>query len=246
MKKYFFLAGLPRCGNTLFSSILNQNPNIKVTANSLLPEIFLALKPLYQSLIFKNFPDYKSLDNVIHNIFNNYYQDWKVKYIIDRSYCGTPCNLEFLKALNFDLKFIILVRPILEILASFIKIEKPLNIEKRCDELMADDGMVGKALISYHALKNENCLIIHYNQLTKEPIETIKKVYQFLNIPLWGHRFVNLDQLNINGISYNDKVLSSSLHSIKIDTVEKIYYKIEQYLPINIIKKYGSDYFKSH
>ena len=45
MKKYFFLAGLPRCGNTLFSSILNQNPNIKVTANSLLPEIFLALKP---------------------------------------------------------------------------------------------------------------------------------------------------------------------------------------------------------
>lgn len=246
MKKYFFLAGLPRCGNTLLASILNQNPNIQVTANSLLPEIFLALKPLYQSLIFKNFPDSKSLDNVIHNIFNNYYQDWKAPYIIDRSYWGTPCNLEFLKALNFDLKFIILVRPVLEILASFIKIEKPRNIEKRCDELMADEGMVGKAILSYKALKKENCLIIHYNQLTEEYKDTVKKVYQFLNIPLWGHRFVDLDQLNINGISYNDPVLSAPLHFIKVDKIKKISYKVEEYLPVNIIKKYESDYFKSH
>ena len=246
MKKYFFLAGLPRCGNTLFSSILNQNPNIKVTANSLLPEIFLALKPLYQSLIFKNFPDYKSLDNVIHNIFNNYYQDWKVKYIIDRSYWGTPCNLEFLKALNFDLKFIILVRPILEILASFIKIEKPLNIEKRCDELMAADGMVGKAILSYQALKKEDCLIIPYNQLTEKPVDTIKKVYQFLKLPLWIHHFSDLDQFNIEGMCYNDQVLSAPLHFIKVDKIKKISYKVEEYLPVNIIKKYESDYFKSH
>lgn len=246
MKKYFFLAGLPRCGNTLFASILNQNPNISVTANSLLPEIFLALKSLYQSLIFRNFPDHKSLDNIIKNIFDNYYKDWKTQYIIDRSYWGTPCNLEFLKALNFDLKFIILVRPVLEILASFIKIEKPVNIEKRCDELMKDDGMIGKAVLSYKALKKEDCLIIHYNRLTEEYKDTIKKVYQFLKLPLWKHRFHDLDQFNINGIYYNDNVLSSPLHSIKVDKVKKIDYKVEKYLPINIIKKYESDYFKSH
>jgi hypothetical protein len=245
-KKYFFLAGLPRCGNTLFASILNQNPNIQVTANSLLPEIFLALKPLYQSLLFKNFPDYKSLDNIIHNIFDNYYKDWKAKYIIDRSYWGTPCNLEFLKALNFDLKFIILVRPVLEILASFIKIEKPLNVEKRCDELMAADGMVGKAILSYQALKKEDCLIIPYNQLTEKPVDTIKKVYQFLKLPLWSHHFSDLDQFNIEGMCYNDQVLSAPLHFIKVDKIKKISYKVEEYLPVNIIKKYESDYFKSH
>jgi sulfotransferase len=245
-KKYFFLAGLPRCGNTLFASILNQNPNIQVTANSLLPEIFLALKPLYQSLLFKNFPDYKSLDNIIHNIFDNYYKDWNAKYIIDRSYWGTPCNLEFLKALNFDLKFIILVRPVLEILASFIKIEKPLNVEKRCDELMAADGMVGKAILSYQALKKEDCLIIPYNQLTEKPVDTIKKVYQFLKLPLWEHRFSDLDPFNIQGIYYNDQVLSAPLHFIKVDKIKKISYKVEEYLPVNIIKKYESDYFKSH
>ena len=246
MKKYFFLAGLPRCGNTLFASILNQNPTIQVTANSLLPEIFLALKPLYQNLIFKNFPDFKSLDNVIHNIFNNYYKGWKAQYIIDRSYWGTPSNLEFLKALNFDLKFIILVRPVLEILASFIKIEKPRNIEKRCDKLMANDGMVGKALLSYEALKKEDCLIIHYNQLAEKPADTIKKVYQFLKLPLWEHRFIDIDPFNIQGLYYNDKVLSSPLHSIKVDKIKKIDYKVKEYLPANIIKKYESDYFKPY
>ena len=35
MKKYFFLNGMPRAGNTLLASILNQNPDIKTTANSL-------------------------------------------------------------------------------------------------------------------------------------------------------------------------------------------------------------------
>ena len=38
MKKYFFLAGLPRSGNTLLSTILNQNPDLKVSSNSFLTE----------------------------------------------------------------------------------------------------------------------------------------------------------------------------------------------------------------
>ena len=39
MKNIFFLSGLPRAGNTLLSSILNQNKNIACTANSILPNI---------------------------------------------------------------------------------------------------------------------------------------------------------------------------------------------------------------
>ena len=33
-KKYYFLAGLPRAGNTVLSSILNQNSRVQVSANS--------------------------------------------------------------------------------------------------------------------------------------------------------------------------------------------------------------------
>ena len=35
MKEIFFLNGLPRAGNTLFASIMNQNPKVAVSANSI-------------------------------------------------------------------------------------------------------------------------------------------------------------------------------------------------------------------
>ena len=43
IKKIFFLVGLPRAGNTLLGSILNQNPDIAVTANSITPDILYVL-----------------------------------------------------------------------------------------------------------------------------------------------------------------------------------------------------------
>ena len=71
------------------------------------------------------------------------------------------------------------------------------------------------------------CLIIHYNQLAEKPADTIKKVYQFLKLPLWEHRFIDLDPFNIQGLYYNDKVLSSPLHSIKVDKIKKIDYSFD-------------------
>jgi len=43
MKEYYFLCSLPRAGNTLLGSILNQSKDIKLTANSILPEIIYQL-----------------------------------------------------------------------------------------------------------------------------------------------------------------------------------------------------------
>ena len=43
-RKLFFLVALPRSGNTLFASIMNQNPDIACTGNSVTLEI---IKNLY-------------------------------------------------------------------------------------------------------------------------------------------------------------------------------------------------------
>ena len=43
-RKLFFLVALPRSGNTLFASIMNQNKEIAATANSVTLEI---MKDLY-------------------------------------------------------------------------------------------------------------------------------------------------------------------------------------------------------
>ena len=58
MKRFYYLCGLPRSGNTLLATILNQNKNIAVTPNSVLTEIY---KYLYfiktNNMSFLNFPD---------------------------------------------------------------------------------------------------------------------------------------------------------------------------------------------
>ena len=41
--KFFFLIALPRSGNTLFASIMNQNPEIVCTGNSITLEIMKEL-----------------------------------------------------------------------------------------------------------------------------------------------------------------------------------------------------------
>jgi hypothetical protein len=69
-KKIFFLLALPRSGNTLFGSIMNQNPDIGCTANSITLEIMKDLFLLKQTDVFKNYPDEKSLDNVMNSVYD--------------------------------------------------------------------------------------------------------------------------------------------------------------------------------
>ena len=97
-KKIFFLLALPRSGNTLFGSIMNQNPDIAVTANSITLEIMKDVFLLKETDVFQNYPDHKSLNNVLSSVYNTYYKDWNYKYIIDRGPVMTPGNLMLMNA----------------------------------------------------------------------------------------------------------------------------------------------------
>jgi hypothetical protein len=245
MKEIFFLSGMPRAGNTLLSSLINQNKEITVTANSIVCEALYMLSTLKENLVFKNFPDHQSLDNVFNNVFNNYYKDWISKYIIDRGPWGTPGNLELLKKIIKKPKFIILYRPILEILASFIKIEKPINIEEQCNIYMDIDkgrnGIIDRYLWSIeNILKNkEDHIIIHYKDLVNNSEKEIEKIYEFLNIPFKKIQLENFNQFYANNLTYNDSVLKSELHKIRTDKVEQIQFNVEEILPKHVIKKYS-------
>lgn len=242
MKAYYFLAGLPRSGNTLLGSLINQNTEISLTANTILTDVIYQIDLLKDTEIYNNFLDEKSLNNIIKNVFNNYYKDWKAKYIIDRGLWGTPYNLEWLKSIIKKPKFIILYRPVLECLTSFIKIEKPINIETRCQELMKDDGMIGKSLWSIKNLikKKEDYLIINYSELVSNPLKQINKIYSYLNIDSFEHKLKNFNSFSVNGIKYNDNVLNAPLHTIRTDKIKLNKYNIEDYLPKNIIKQYSN------
>ena len=259
MKKFFCLHGLPRAGNTLLGSIINQNPKVAVTANSIIADMLGELYTLQNTDIFKNFPDHKSFDNVTKSLIQTYYKDWPQEYIIDRAPWGIPVNLKFLKEVQEDIKIIVLVRDVEEILASFIKWsqKEPTSfvnqyaaktIEEKCDMLMDKDGVIVKELIGIkHLLDHqpkEMYHIVEYNDLCDNPEQVIKDIYKFLNIPLWGHRFVNLDQFEVNGMKYDDNIVGQNLHTIETNSINSNNYNefkenVNDILPKSIIEKYN-------
>jgi hypothetical protein len=242
MKNIFFLCSLPRAGNTLFGSLLNQNKKINVTANTILCDLLYNIFILKQNLLFKNFPDHKSLDNVFKNVFNNYYQNWESDTIIDRGTWGTPDNLFLLKKIIEKPKFIILYRPVIEVLSSFVKIYKPKNIEDYCDNIMdKQNGMVGKSLWSIKNIikTKENYILLNYNNLVEKPEEKIKEIYKYLNISYEGLKTKNLDQFSLNGVVYNDQEINCpDLHKIKTNEISLPRYDIRDILTKEIINKY--------
>ena len=96
--------GAPRSGNTVISSVLNQNSKICLTAQSPLCSTLYELERLKSrgdvGNIIGNFPDYKSYNNIIKNLFDNYYSDWEQEIIFDRCPWGNPSHLKLLKKLN--------------------------------------------------------------------------------------------------------------------------------------------------
>ena len=212
MKEVYFLSSLPRAGNTLLGSIINQSKSVKLTANTILSDVLYQLQLIKDTKTYKNFPDKKSLDNIIKNVFNNYYKEWNADNIITRSVWGTPTNLEILKSIIAKPKFIILYRPVLECLASFIKIEKPIDIQTRCYNLMSHKGIIGKSLWS---------------------IKNIIKEKENYNLS-------NLKQFSTNNVSYDDSVNNGPLHTIRTKEIKLNKYSIEDYLPINVIKQYSN------
>ena len=132
-KQFFFLSGFMRCGNNLLTSIINQNPEVCITPNSIVPEMLYQMYKLQDSYLFKEQKDQKSFDSSLKNIMTGYYSNWKQKYIIERGPWGTPFNYEALKELGMlPSKFIFLVRPTKEILASFVRAVKPGDVISFC------------------------------------------------------------------------------------------------------------------
>tara|TARA_R100000742_G_C4265484_1_gene83514 strand:+ start:323 stop:1081 length:759 start_codon:yes stop_codon:yes gene_type:complete len=246
---------MPRSGNTLFASIMNQNPKVACTANSITLEIMKDLFLLKQTDVFKNYQDHQSLDNVLSSVYYNYYKDWSQDVIIDRGPAMTEGNFMLLKKhLGQPVKCIVLWRDLLDVLASFIKWfeNEPTayphkygkkNIEEKLFMLMSDKGSIAKELRSIQAAmkpeNQKNCFFIRYEDLVTQPEPTIKGIYEFLEMDYYSHRYHSLDQFNLNGLGYDDTDLGKNLHTIKTKELKLEENPYKKMIPQSIIDEYG-------
>ena len=230
---------------------MNQNPEIAVTANSITLEIMKELFLLKKIDTFQNFPDEQSLDNVMDEVYNLYYKNWNYKTIIDRGPVCTPGNLKVMqKHFKKPIRCIVLVRDLLDVLASYIKwfeteptsfINQFKTLDEKLSYIMKKDGAIVKELMSIQYLLQhpEMSVVIKYNDLVENPEKELRKVYTFLNLPYYQHYFTNLNQLTVNGIQYNDGIVGKNMHTIRTEKIMKVENEYKKLIPERFIKNYG-------
>ena len=236
----------------MFASIINQNPELIVTANSITLEIMKDLYLLKHTDVFQNFPDHKSLDNIIDIVYDIYYKDWPQSIIIDRGPVMTPGNFALMqKHFKRPFKCIVLLRDLMDVLASYMKwyTENPdafpnrfglKNDEEKLFKIMNKEGVVAKDL---EAIKNSFnypniCHYIKYDDLVSQPEKEIKKIYNFIEEPYFNHKFNNLQQVEVNGMKYDDTIVGKNMHNIR-SVVKKEYNPYIEKIPERIKQKYG-------
>ena len=234
---------------------MNQNPEIACTANSVTLEIIKNLYLIKATETFQNFPDHKSLDNVLDNVYNLYYKDWPQRIIIDRGpvmLSGNPGNFELIKKhFKYEFKCIVLLRDLMDVFASYIQwyTENPnsfvnkygKNDEEKLLFLMKEEGAIIKQIKSIQNSYNypDICYHVRYDDIVINPEQEFKKIYKFLDEPYFEHYFDNLDQVKVNNLSYDDRIVGDNMHKLFDGPVRKVYNPYIEKIPKSIRERYG-------
>lgn len=223
-KKYYFMAGLPRSGSTLLSSILNQNPNLYSGPSSpVLSTMFVIENHLLQDELYHGYPKPDQMNGMIGDVINHFYSDVEQPIVIDKNrawVARVPYIEQYIKQ---PAKIICPVRDIEEILTSMItmirrnpykegnprinfideqlvKLNIPISDDNRCEYIAGPDGILGQSLNAImegiNAGFGDRFHYVEYKALVNNPKETLKNLYKFLGEEPFEHEFENLGNSN--------------------------------------------------
>lgn len=246
-EKYYFMAGLPRSGSTLLSSILNQNPRIHSGPNSpVLPVMWNIINTLNADEMSAAYPKPQQYQSMVWNTIEHYYEDVSKPIVIDKNRAWAA-HVQILDSVmdpdNDEIKIIVPVRNLDEILASFISMcnRNPfhingtvnfidrelikrgslLNDENRCLFLATQGGILGDSLEAIKNLlmegKQKLLHFVEYEDLVNSPEETMRNLYDFLGEEYYEHDFNNIK----NKIRENDEFYGfADMHEVR-ETIGK-------------------------
>jgi sulfotransferase len=263
VKQIHYLAGLPRSGNTVLSTILNQHPDIYSSPLSPMPDLTLAVHTsYYQTEGSVTNPQPQRLKSLISSMQESFYSDVKEPIVFDRDKCWTtPTNFSLVKNYMSDSpKVVLTVRPVLEILASYVTQAKSHDFLKYhmeregflprlylpledayCDYLMSPTGLIVKCLLGLsNALLPENTEFVHlvdYGSLVDNPKEVMEGIYDFIGVEQFDHNFSNLQKIEVD----NDTAISlpPDFHLVR-KQLQKTSPKVEDVLSDYVLNKYSS------
>lgn len=266
MKKFYFMAGLPRAGSTLLSTLLNQNPRLYSGPSSpVLGAMYATHNNFISNELYTGYPKPDAVNQIIGSIIENWYYDVEKPVVIDknRAWCARVPFIEgYIKQ---EAKIIVPVRRIDEILASILTMIKrnpfkdgqprinfvdeylvknniPINDETRCQHLLNNDGIVWESLnatkLGVDEGHSDKFHYVDYNDLVDDPQGELNKIYTFLGEDSFPHSFDNLsNQHREDDITTYGLGDMHEVHS----KLEKTSSDPSEVLPSSIIELYNSN-----
>jgi sulfotransferase len=218
MKNFVCLAGLPRSGSTLLSSVLSQNPEIYTSSSSPLCDMLWNSEMLWrQQLALGANNNDDAVIRVMSSMIPQFYADKKQSTIIDKSfYWGLFDNLELVRRFAPVIpKFIVMNRDINDVANSltnlFLKNPQnklvnendiqPFTYEKIYKSLLAEGGHLWKCNISKQNIidfYSSDSVIVDYERFCIEPNSVIKEIYSLLKLENFPHQYLDINNSNLD------------------------------------------------
>jgi sulfotransferase len=218
MDKLFFQSSMPRSGSTLLQNLLAQNPDIYATPTSGVLELVYGARANYTSSLEFKAQDSQLMKNGFLEFCNKgvkgFYEGiTDKKYVVDKSR-GWGIHYDFLNEFSPNPKIICMVRNLKDVFASMEKNfrknpekHNPMvdwstmsgtSIPKRVD-VWAQGVPVGMALERLQEIfrlgNDKHILFVRFEDLCLYPENTMKEIYDYLEIPHFFHDFDNIEQV---------------------------------------------------
>jgi hypothetical protein len=219
-KTLHFLSGVPRSGSTVLAAILNQNPATHVSTTSGLVHALDALANSWHStqLLNNTDKDRTKLAQTMRGLIDAFYENVDKPVIIDKSR-GWPIDI-IMNAMEHVLgrkpRIIATVRSVPDCAASFVRIEKPKNL----DDFINSDQLMTHLRAAYISLKNgyeaapDNFLFVEYEDLVSDPKTQLNRVHEFLGLEPFEYNFNEIDG---SSVAEDDEDLhgTAGMHDVK-------------------------------
>ena len=260
------MAGLPRAGSTLLSTLLNQNPRFYSGPSSpVLGSMYNAHENFIGNELYTGYPKPDAVNKIIGSIIDNWFYDVDKPVVIDknRAWCA---RVPFIEGyIQQEAKIIVPVRRVDEILASILTMIKrnpfqegqprinfvdeylvkaniPINDENRCQHLINPDGIIWESLnatkLGVDEGHSDKFHYVDYDDLVNDPQTELNKIYTFLGEESFEHTFDNL----------SNQHREDDLKTYGLSDMHEVHSKLEKnssdpstVLPASIIELYNNN-----
>jgi sulfotransferase len=227
-----FISGLPRAGSTLLAGLLRQNPAFHSAMTGpvagLVDVLLNAMGPQNETAVFLD--EARRVD-ILRSVVEAYYRPHGDKAVIfdtNRAWCA---RLPTLAALYPAAKVIACVRNVAWILDSFERLvrrnafnpsrlfgapQERMTVYSRVEALAHRERVVGFAWSAlkeaYYGEHSDRLLLVEYDLLAQRPLETLKLIYQFLELPWFAH---DVEQVEYEEPEFDAQLGAPGLHTVK-------------------------------